>query len=371
MIPPTTSAIHADPCSGPSATAIATAPSPTMAVAIAAAFEGFVLSFIRRRSTIRREHNAADRGFVLDAKSRYNAAVTTISGGFELRGRDGDETRLLVGEVGYSLAVPGHPRIITPRADEPRYDILMQLDDAPIEIGLRVDDIGSAAGDRAELATSLATTYAQSRAADPAKASAGHPGPRGLATGAEAAASATYQLRGDDEQAMEYLLLALRENAVLYLTVRFRRADVTVFGWGNLRSILLNHQSWRPGTLPSLHIWPPSPRFLLPSVNFDLTPAAADGARAKALAVGEMARDKVDRVAEFLLEAAANDMEPTTPWAPFITEHVKARVAMSAGSAVAEVLCRDLAAVDSTHDYRGWAWGCYWAVGNRPGASNA
>ena len=128
-----------------------------------------------------------------DHDHRYSAAVTAPSTGFELRGRDGDETRLLVGDVGYSLAVPGHPRVIAPPAEAPRY---------------------------------------------------------------------------------------------------------SVFGWGSLRSILLDHQSWIPGTLPSLD----------------------------------------------------------------------ARVAMYAGDAVADVLCRDLDGIESLHDYRGWAWGCYSAADNRPGA---
>jgi len=197
-----------------------------------------------------------------------------------------------VGDVGYSLAVPGHPRVIAPPAEAPRYDVLLKLDDAAVEIGLRVEEVGPTTVDRDELATTLVTTYGQARAADPAKAVGQHPGRRGRAAGSDAAAGATYLLR-DDDDVMEFLLVTLRENAALYLTARFRRSQVSVFGWGSLRSILLNHQSWMPGTLPSLD----------------------------------------------------------------------ARVA-----AVADVLCRDLDGIESLHDYRGWAWGCYSAADNRPGA---
>jgi hypothetical protein len=295
--------------------------------------------------------------------------VTTASGGFELRGREGDETRLLVQtDVGYALAVPGRPRIIAATASGPRYDVLMELDDAPIEIGVRVDDLGATPIDRDAHLASLAMSYVQSRAAAPREDSVNPAGRRGRAPGAEAAVSSNYQLRGDDPQAMEFLLVMLRENAALHLTVRYRRGEFTPFAWGTLRSILLNHQSWKPGTLPSLDVWPSTPHFVKSSIAFELLPSAQAEARAKSACIGEIPRENVDMLADFLLLAAKDDEPPTLPWAPFFNQHARARVAMTAGGDVADVLCRDLDTVDSMHDYRGWAWECYLAVGNRPGA---
>jgi len=97
------------------------------------------------------------------------------------------------------------------------------------------------------------------------------------------------------------------------------------------------------------------------------TPRRA-GAREKSACVGEISRENVDTLADYLLDIAIDDQPPTLPWVPFLNVHTRARVAMIAGGDIADVLCRDLDSVDSMHDFRGWAWECYLAVGNRPGA---
>jgi hypothetical protein len=295
--------------------------------------------------------------------------VATAEAGFELHGPAGDETRLIAhATAGYALAVPGRPRIVAPTGDGPRYDVRMQLDDAPVEIGLRLDDLGATPIDRDALLTSLAMAYVQARAVAPREDSVTHAGHKGRAPGAHAAVSSNYPLRGDDPLASEFLLVTLRESAMLYLTVRYRRGEFTPFAWGSLRSILLNHQSWTPGTLPSLDVWPSTPHFVKASIAFELLPAAQAEARAKSAGVGAISREHVDMLADFLLDIAIDVQPPTLPWAPFLNQHARARVGMIAGGDIADVLCRDLDSVDSMHDFRGWAWQCYVALGNRPGA---
>jgi len=88
-------------------------------------------------------------------------------------------------------------------------------------------------------------------------------------------------------------------------------------------------------------------------------------AQAKANDLGTVTRDEVNSIADLLLELANSDEPPTLPWAPFLHQHATTRVAVTVGSRVAEVLCRDINAVASMLDDRGWAWECFWAVGNR------
>jgi hypothetical protein len=290
----------------------------------------------------------------------------TRTGGFELRGTDSDETRLLVHEgVGYSMAIPGRPGVVTPSHALPRYDVVLQLADAPIEIGLRIDRLGKTAIEPAAMLASLTTSYVQSRAASPSEESISPMGRRGLAPGASAGLRATYPLRGDDAAAMEFLAVLLRDDNALHLTVRFRKGETTPFAWGNLRAILLNSQSWTPGTLASTDVWPRETRFVKPTVAFELSESAVAEARAKANDLGEVTPDEVNAIADVLLDVAKSDEPATLPWLPLLNQHAASRVAMAVPPRIAEVLVRDIDAVQSMVDYRGWAWECFWAVGNR------
>jgi hypothetical protein len=247
----------------------------------------------------------------------------------------------------------------------PRYDVVLQLTDAPIELGLRVDHVGNSPIAPDALLASLATAYVQSRAASPTDTPIGPMGIRGLAPGASAGLRATYNLRGDDADAMEFLTILLRDDKALHLTVRFGKSTTTPFAWGCLRAILLNHQSWTPGTLASTDVWPRETRIVKPTVAFELTESAVAEARAKASDLGTMTSEQVESIANVLLAIAKSDDPATLPWVPFLNQHAASRVAMAVPTRIAEVLVRDLDAVQSMLDYRGWAWECFWAIGNR------
>ncbi len=293
--------------------------------------------------------------------------MTASSGGFELRGNDDDETRLLVhGQAGYSLAVPGRPRIIKPALDMPRYDVVLALTDAPIEIGLRIDTLTAAetALQPAELIRAFATAYVQSRAAAPDGVELTDMDGKSIANGATEGMRATYPLR-DTEGGMEYVGVMLRGAQVLYVTARFTKGVTTPFAWANLRSVLQHHQSWVPGELASTSVWPDAPMLLKPSVKFELSESASREAQAKANEIAELSSEQVERIANLLITSASTDDPPTTPWHPFLNQMTSRQVAGAVPSRVAEILLRDLDAVTSMHDYRGWCWECYVGVGNR------
>ncbi|MBL0216513.1 MAG: hypothetical protein IPQ07_21850 [Myxococcales bacterium] len=291
-----------------------------------------------------------------------------LTGGFELRGTDAHETRLLVHPAfGYAIAVPGHARLVAPTAELPRYGAVLALADGPIEIGLRMDEVPTAIAPDA-IAAALALAYARSRALDPDAIKGSALDGRVLARGADAGTRATYVLRGEDPQAMEFLALTTKAAApivhALHLTVRYRRTDLTPFAWASLRSALLNHQSWDPERLPSTTLWPAS-TMVAGSVSFELSAAATAEARAKAADIGTVTPEEVGRLADLLLGFAGTDDAPTMPMHAFVHELTSRQVAAAVPPRIAEVLVRNIADVASMHDLRAWSWQCFWAVGNR------
>lgn len=294
--------------------------------------------------------------------------MTSLIGDFELRGADGDETRLVVHpRLGYALAIPGEPRLVTPTAELPRYDAVLALAGSTVEVGLRMDEVQTAIAP-AELAPALALAYATSRSADPSSAKLRVLDRKVLAPGANAGARVSYALRGDVPEAMEFLALTAKAAGpvvhALHMTVRYRRGETTPFEWASLRSALLSHQSWIPGVLPSATIWPAS-TFAAPSVKLVLSAAATAEAQAKAEAVGHVPADEVERIADLLLELAAGDDAPSTPMHTFVHDIAARRVAACVSSRVADVLLRNIADTATVHDLRAWSWQCFWAIGNR------
>lgn len=299
--------------------------------------------------------------------------MTVSTGGFELQGNDDDETRLLVHvQLGYAVAVPGRPRVVRSRVDLPAYDVVLQLQDAPVELGFRMDEVPTQIKVPALLTTSL-ITYAQMRASVPA----GRLRPDVLeapllAPGAVGGMRVVYGLNGDDTAAMEFLAITAKTGRrdtmhLLHMTVRFRAGDFSPFSFSNLWPALLAHQSWEPGQLPSTQVWPPAPAFALPKAKLELADAAFDVARGKAALIGEMAPKDVDQLADYLLEQTNRPLHPSAAWNRDQDLPVARAIAGRIPSAVADVLLRNLHEVQTAHDYRGWLWQNYWAVGNRAG----
>lgn len=311
--------------------------------------------------------------FIAPQVYRTHAILARVSAiaGFELQGADGDETRLLVHlQLGYSIAVPGTPRITKPKAELPRYDVLLALGDAPVELGFRMDEIpGSMAAPA--VATSSLSSYAITRSQNPAQLRPAALDGRLLARAASSGLYAMYQVRGDDQAAMEFLVVTAKAarsaTHALHMTVRFRRGDFTPFAWSNMRPALLAHQSWSPTELPSQQIWPETGVFLVRSVKFELTDEAFETARAKAASIGDIAAADVDQLADILLEATNIDDAPSAAWGGDAELALARRIAGCVPTAVAEVLMGNMPLVRTAHDLRGWLWQCYWALGNRAG----
>ena len=294
----------------------------------------------------------------------------TATGGFELRGTDDDETRILVHtQLGCSIAIPGHPHLVGVTGDGPSRDIVVKMSDAPIELGFRMDELPTKITPN-NLAPALLTSYAQMRARDPATVASQVLSGKMLPAGAETGMCASYKVIGAIDDAMEFVAITLKpaRNEIvhaLHMTVRYRISETTPFAWSNLRSLLLHHQSWQPGRLARAPVWPATSAFLKLSPLFELTDEAKAEARDKAENVGEIDRATVNQLADLLLESTNQNSPPIDPWFDGLTHDIAIKIAMCVGTRVAELLLRDTPQIKSVHDFRGWLWECYWAVGNR------
>lgn len=292
------------------------------------------------------------------------------TGGFELRGTDDDETRILVHtQLGYSIAIPGHPRLLRAAGDGPSRDVVVKMVDAPIELGLRMDEVPTKITPD-HLATALLTSYAQMRARDPAAVASQVLSGKMLPLGAATGTCASYKVVGNIDDAMEFIAITLKpaRNEIVHavhMTVRYRISETTPFAWSNLRSLLLRHQSWEPGRPARASVWPATSAFLKLSPLFELTDEAKVEAKAKADDVGEIDRATVNQLADLLLDSTNENWPPIDPWSDELTHDIAIKIAMCVGTRVAEVLLRDTPQINSVHDFRGWLWECYWGVGNR------
>lgn len=300
--------------------------------------------------------------------------MTVSSGGFELSGNDGDETRLVRHpHFEYSIAIPGRPRLAAARLDGPSYDIVVEATDVPIQIGLRIDEDAKGQTEKEIVAAALASYHdGRARIADTKP-----PAPllgRALTRGAGFGMRMNYELAGDAERAMEFLAVVAKKRSerttfVLYLTVRYHRGDVTPFVWSNFRAALLWHQSWVPWMPASPDVWPES-SFLQRSARFLLTEEALRRARTQAEQVSALTAEQVDKIASYLIEATNLEIAPAAAWPDHYGDDVIDAIERAVPRNVSRVLLADFDQVRTGHDYRGWLWSCYLAIGNRPDQSD-
>lgn len=298
--------------------------------------------------------------------------MTVSSGGFELQGNDGDETRLLMHPGrGYSIALPGRVQVAAAPMQGPRYDIVLKMTDAVVELGFRMDDVPTEILAQNLVPTSAAT-YAYNRARNPRSVAVKTLMGRTLPRGANRGVYTNYELDSTDDEAMEFLMVVGRNASPgivheLYVTARFRKSEMTPFAWSNLRPALLNHHSWTPSEPPAMQIWPERCLYAVPSVRFRLTPSALAEAEAKAHDVGHVDEKNIETLADFLIESTNVQLPPADPYdvSEFMTE-----LASRVPPRLAQVLLRDISSVTTVHDFRGWLWECYCGVGNRDEVSN-
>jgi hypothetical protein len=167
---------------------------------------------------------------------------------FELLGSDGDEKRLLrAPDVGYSLLLAGHPRVIEVEPDGAKYDVRIALADLPVEHGLRFSEMPDQMNPQA-LATSLATAYRNTRAISPTDGTVEPLPDAGMVDGVIGGAHILYARTNSDPIQMEYVWVAIhrapKSFQVLYHTVRFRTVDVTMLAWEQLRASFIDKHTW-------------------------------------------------------------------------------------------------------------------------------
>jgi hypothetical protein len=291
--------------------------------------------------------------------------VAVTIGGFSLLGLDEEETRLLVHrESSFAVAIPGHPRAIEPTSERPQYDVIIKLEDVPLELGYRIDrnPLGM---QPSTVAATMGAPYANGRAASPPKLS---PVTTLLAKGAAAAVSALYTLRGSDDRAMEHLAVTTcaGEDALwtLFQTARFRTGDVTSIEWANFRTALMASQSWITSERPNTQLWPAS-TFAQPSVKMTFTDEAWHEAQQKAADIGEKLPDEqTEELLKLLLTFANSDDPPWLPIGRATLEIAALRISSTQHERAAKVLLRNLGDVKTTHDFRAWCWQCVWVIGN-------
>lgn len=253
------------------------------------------------------------------------------------------------------------------------YDVAIKLGDAPLELGFRMDEVPTDTT-AARLLPALISSYASLRAESPNSLDVDWLRGKAAANGGHGAMRVNYQLRGDDPMAMEFLAIILKPMPkgfhALHLTIRYRRGEFTPFAWSNFRWALLFSQSWVPGRLASTALWPEQPLFLQPSVKFELTERASREAQLKAEQVGNVSSSDSEQLARVLLEWTNKPAPPIWDCPEDVEIEVSREIVQSVPSRVAEVLLRNLGEAKTLHDFRGWLWQCYWAVGNRAEVRN-
>jgi len=295
--------------------------------------------------------------------------VTASSGGFQLLGSDDDETRLLEHvELGYTISILGRPRLVDGTGSP--YDVIIRMADAPIELGVRMDEVPIETNVVEHLPERM-DLHIQSRARNASEAQPAWTRGRPLPDGAALAMRCTYALAGDDPDAMEFLAIVMKqgryEHHALQLTARYRKGETLPFGWANVRSALLYHQSWDPARTASMRVWPECSVFAPRSVRFELSEDAAAEARIKAGEVGKVAEDDAVKVGRLLIDWANRNWPPSDRFPGEWKQKLVEELVRITPSRVAEVLLRNLDQVEHQHDLRGWLWQSFVALGNRAG----
>ncbi len=280
---------------------------------------------------------------------------------FEILGSDHDETRLVgAPALGYSLALAGHPHVIEGQPDGAKYDIRIALADLPVQHGLRFSEMPDQMNAQA-LAISLATAYRNTRATSSVESIVEALPDAGMF---DAGAHVLYARKDVDPVQMEYVWVAIHrvpdKYLVLYHTVRFRSADVSMIAWGHLRGSFIAEHAWGARETPPA-IWPAS-SITRASAKLDLTDTAWVDAKQKATEI-EQPTAALDVVALLRDEALAYASPRASVGDALV--RLRDRITNIAPS-ISSVLLRNLDDCRTFHDLRGWVWQSAWLLSDRP-----
>jgi hypothetical protein len=299
--------------------------------------------------------------------------VSDPAEGFVLLGTPADETRLLVHRGhGFSIPIPGHPVLaasIPPGL--PAYDVVVELTDLPVEIGVRIDRM-PLGPEPVALAATLTQAYAASRAAELRRV-----GPlrgRLLGQGFDGGANTIYARRdaGPAPQ-MEHVQVVVHEEDdatyAVYLTTRYAAADVDVVRWANLRTAMAGTQRWDaddPRT-EAPRLWPAASAFAELGPRLLLSPAAHAEAQRKSAELGPLTEPQAAALVDVLISTATSDEPPTHDLHPHMLEIYCRQIAACGPTQACEVILRNTPELRTIHDLRAWCWQGIWALGHRPG----
>lgn len=290
--------------------------------------------------------------------------------GFELLGDAADETRMLIHrEAGYSIPIPGHPRLVEATVATPVYGALVAMTDLPIELGFRLDTLPTTVTAEA-LAIALAAAYSRNRAGTTVNV---HPMVGTfLPPGASAGGRCVYDLpdteTDDDGAMMEQLEVTVRAGAgtvlAMYYTVRFKTGPVNPVRWAHVRTAVREHQRFDGAKTTPPQLWPAS-AIAASSATLTLTDAAFAEAQAKAGSLGGLSDAEHAAIVTTLLELSGNDVPPSAPLPPFFATLIPAKIREAMPSGLSEILLANFRQVSTYHDLRAWIWQQMWAIGNR------
>lgn len=289
----------------------------------------------------------------------------------ELTGAEGDETRVLVHPTnGYSLVVPGRPRLELDPRGMPGYDALVTLGDLPVEIGVQFEELGTVHPEWTGLKR-LSEDYATYRTYSHVKL---EPLEAGLVpAGAEAATSCLYVLREKPRRQMEFLVTSMDRRGpkprVVYLTVRFPSEALNPACWANLRAALLAGQRW-DGSPPQVSAWPAS-KLASSDVRLQLQPSAWAEAEAKARGLTALSDEQAHGLISRLMAIASSNDPPTHVLSAEDRTATRATLAAVGPAPAIEVLVRNLDEIETAHDLRAWCWQNLWALIHRKRVAQA
>jgi hypothetical protein len=283
-----------------------------------------------------------------------------------------DTSRLLDRRIGLAMSIPGRPRLVesalpasrqseptfpapehTPRPREPSYEVQLALADVPITIRYRYNQ-----HDAPRNLHTLAEVYAANRCrvedrsrAFPARAE------QLAAWHVDGGASCVYPLRepAPDGDTEEVLLLA-RGDALVTITKRFPRDQLSPVAWALCNTAIAAELRWDPAALdaPPAPLWPES-TFLVEGVRGILRPAR----RADAIRIAELAQSITADARELLADAARRLLSGSEPPSRVVPPAERAALAtyfaneLASAPALEPTFARLLAEAKTSFDVRG------------------
>lgn len=286
---------------------------------------------------------------------------------FELVPLDHDVGHFVDRRIGLSARIPGRP-VLAPRppsANEPTYEVLIQLGDIPVTLRYRQNEFPPPT-DPVKTIPVLVQTFAANRCRpEHVKTAMPAQEPQRRRWGVEAAASLVYPLRDPDVDGdMEEVLIQYRDGRTVTWTRRFARDRTSWISWALCTSAFAAGLRWDPAGLasPPPPLWPRS-SFLLPGIKGVLATARLGTAQQIATTLRSQTADSVNRLAERVALLLQGSEPPDHVITPEERQVYEMQLADAGENATTTAILAALGEVENAHDLRGFAILCLHALG--------